>query len=50
MDHPHLEACFLERMEMAKDKTQLNNGDNAEEAIIQSIEKNRLSRFAGVDK
>jgi hypothetical protein len=40
IDHPHLEACFLEMMEIAKDKTMvLNNGDDAEEAVIQSIEK-----------
>lgn len=39
IDHPHLEACFLEMMEIAKDKTMsLNNGDDAEEAVIQSIE------------
>lgn len=40
IDHPHLEACFLEMMEIAKDKTMnLNNGNDAEEAVIQSIEK-----------
>jgi hypothetical protein len=40
IDNPHLEACFLEMMEIAKDKTMsLNNGDDAEEAVIQSIEK-----------
>jgi len=40
IDNPHLEACFLEMMEIAKDKTlSLNNGDDAEEAVIQSIEK-----------
>lgn len=40
IDHPHLEACFLEMMEIAKDKTMsLNNGDDAEEAVIESIEK-----------
>jgi hypothetical protein len=40
IDHPHLEECFLEMMEIAKDKTQvLNNGDDAEEAVIWSIEK-----------
>jgi hypothetical protein len=39
-DHPHLEECFLEMMEIAKDKSMiLNNGDDAEEAVIQSIEK-----------
>jgi hypothetical protein len=40
IDNPHLEACFLEMMEIAKDETlNLNNGDDAEEAVIQSIEK-----------
>lgn len=39
-DHPHLEACFLEMMEIAKDKSQvLNNGDDAEEAVVEVIEK-----------
>ena len=40
IDHPHLEACFLEMMEIAKDRTMsLNNGDDAEDAVVQSIEK-----------
>ena len=38
IDHPHLEACFLEMMEIAKDRTMsLNNGDDAEDAVVQSI-------------
>ena len=40
IEHPHLEECFLEMMEIAKDKNlKLNNGDDAEEAVVQSIEK-----------
>lgn len=40
IDHPHLEECFLEMMEIATDKSQaLNNGDDAEEAVVQTIEK-----------
>jgi Ni,Fe-hydrogenase I small subunit len=40
IDHPDLENCFLEMMEIAKDKSlKLNNGDDAEEAVVQAIEK-----------
>ncbi len=39
-EHPHLEECFLEMMEIAKDKSlALNNGDDAEEAVVHAIAK-----------
>lgn len=39
-DNPALRACFLEMIEIADDSSsQLNRGDDAEEAVIQTIQK-----------
>jgi hypothetical protein len=37
-ENPEIEECFLEMMEIAKDKREeLNNGDDAEEAVVGAI-------------